>query len=250
MKAEQRPSPWPAPEARARGRADKRDAVLRAAARLFNEKGFHASSLDELAERLNVTKPTLYYYVKNKDEILFACVHAGLAAVRAGIDDARRAGGSSLHQLRACMRAYAEVVMQDFGMCVIRVGEDPLPIEIRRKLRGLKSEIDLEFRRLIEQGMAEGLIARCDAKLAAFTIAGALSWIGRWYRAEGDLPPPVIAQRSIDLLLGGVLPRPGDGPAPVAASRNADGPSTGQNRRRTGLVAGTSARKATRKASP
>ncbi len=205
-------SPWATARTRALDRADKRDAVLRTAARLFNENGFHATSLDDVAERLNVTKPTLYYYVKSKDEILFDCVHAGLDLVRAGIAEAGRSGGSALDKLRACMRAYADVVTQDFGMCVIRVGEDPLPLARRRKLRQLKAQIDLEFRKLIEQGIAEGSLEPCDPKLAAFMLAGALSWIGRWYRPDGELTPDELAERCIAMLLNGVVRR-----APPAA---------------------------------
>ena len=206
-------SPWSPAHTRAADRADKREAVLRTAARLFNEKGFHATSLDEVAERLNVTKPTLYYYVKNKDEILFDCVHAGLDMVRAGIAEAGLSGGSAIDKLRACMRAYAQVVTQDFGMCVIRVGEDPLPAAGRRELRSLKAQIDLEFRKIIELGIKEGSIAPCNAKLAAFTLAGALSWIGRWYRPDGELAADDLAEQCIAMLLNGIVPR-GD-PAPA-----------------------------------
>jgi len=212
-------SPWLPLGERARGRADKRDAVLRAAAQLFNEKGFHATSLDEVAERLHVTKPTLYYYAKNKDEILFGCVRAGLDLVRAGIAEAAGSGGSALDKLQACMRAYAHVVTQDFGMCVIRVGEDPLPEAGRRELRQLKAQIDLEFRQLIEQGIAEGSIAPCNAKLAAFTLAGALSWIGRWYQPGGELSPDDIAGQCIAVLLNGIVRRAEPAPAPVAKPR-------------------------------
>jgi len=200
-------SPWSSAKARASDRADKRDAVLRTAAKLFNEKGFHATSLDEVAERLNVTKPTLYYYVKNKDEILFDCVHAGLDMVRAGVAEAGRSGGTALDKLQACMRAYADVVTQDFGMCVIRVGEDPLPAAGRKKLRLLKAQIDLEFRKVIEQGIAEGSLEPCNAKLAAFMLAGALSWIGRWYRPDGELSRDELAEQGIAMLLNGIVRR-------------------------------------------
>lgn len=217
-------SPWPATEDRARGRADKREAVLRTAARLFNEKGFHATSLDEVADRLNVTKPTLYYYFESKDEILIGCVHAGLDMVRASIADVARGGGSALDKLQACMRAYASVVTQDFGQCVIRVGEDPLPPQSRQGLRQLKAQIDLEFRKLVEQGIAEGSVAPCDAKLAAFTLAGALSWIGRWYRPDGDLKPDQIAEQCIAVLLNGIVRRPEAAPAPKAMRRRKAAP--------------------------
>lgn len=209
-------SPWRKAGERTREREIKREAVLRTAAQLFNEKGFHAVSLDEVAERLNVTKPTLYYYVKNKDEILAECVRSGLELMQEAIARSDEAGGTAIDKLMVAMRKYAEIVTMDFGKCLIRVGEDPLPPESRREVRRLKAEIDREFRHLIELGIAEGSLRDVDPKLAAFTLAGALSWIGRWYRADGELSPDQIAEQCIGVLMGGLALPP---PARPAASR-------------------------------
>ena len=214
-------SPWEPADKRAQQRELKRNAVLQTAAQLFNERGFHATSLDDIAERLNVSKPTVYYYVESKDQILLECVKIALDLMQAGIDEVRAAGGSAIDQLKACMRIYSSVVTQDFGMCVIRIGEDPLPDPLKKELRGLKAGIDGQFRRLIAEGVAEGSLAPCDPKMAAFMLAGALSWIGRWYRSDGDLTPDQIADQGIELLLNGVLHRPAAGarrkPAAVKA---------------------------------
>ncbi len=207
-------SPWEPQDERARLRASKREAVLRVAAQMFNEKGFHATSLDEVAERLNITKPTLYYYVKNKDEILFECVNIGLQMLQDAIGKVALSGGSAIDKLVAGMHQYARIVTMDFGMCVIRVGEDPLPVESQRKLRRFKAALDQEFRELIRQGMAEGSIAPCDPKIAAFTLAGALSWIGRWYQPGGPLKADEIASQCIGLLINGLGQRPA--PSPTA----------------------------------
>lgn len=125
-------SPWPPVSHRERQREAKRNAVLQAAAQLFNERGFHATSLDDIAARLNVTKPTLYYYVKNKDEILLQCVSKGLTMMLEGIDASRAAGGKAIDQLMTCMQVYARIVTMDFGMCLIRVGDEQLPPESRK----------------------------------------------------------------------------------------------------------------------
>ncbi len=200
-------SPWSRPLLRREGRAVKRDAVLRAAASLFNEFGYHATSLEMVAERLRVTKPTLYYYIQSKEEILFECVRLGLELLRSAIARAAASGGTAVDKLNAAMQEYAMIVTRDFGMCLIRVGEDPLAAAGRKKLRRLKAEVDHEFRALIEQGIAEGLLAPCDAKLAAFTLAGALSWIGRWYDPRGPLSAEAVARDSIVLLMNGLAPR-------------------------------------------
>jgi AcrR family transcriptional regulator len=201
-------SPWTPSSAREQQREVKRNAVLSTAAQLFNEKGFHATSLDDIAARLHVTKPTLYYYVKNKDEILIACVRRGLEMMHEGIGVTRQAGGTAIEQLMACMRTYTRIVTMDFGMCVIRVGDDDLPPKSRKELRRLKSGIDMEFRRLVAAGVEEGSIAPCDPKMTAFLIAGALGWIGRWYQPGGEYEPEQIADQFIATLCDGVL-RPG-----------------------------------------
>ncbi|WP_345067516.1 TetR/AcrR family transcriptional regulator [Acidovorax lacteus] len=206
-------SPWAPVADREQQREAKRQAVLQAAAQLFNERGFHATSLDDIAARLNVSKPTLYYYVKSKDEILLQCVRQGLQMMREGIEASRAAGGQALDQLLACMHVYARIVMQDFGMCLIRVGDEQVPPESRKELRRLKSEIDQAFRRLVAAGVAEGSLQPCDPKMTAFVIAGALSWIGRWYRPDGPCTPDEVAQQCIDPLLQGVLRRTAAQPA-------------------------------------
>ena len=71
-------SAWRAGRKRLRDHSVKRDAVVRAAARAFNERGFHNTSLDDIAAALEVTKPTIYYYVPNKEQLLFECFVAGL----------------------------------------------------------------------------------------------------------------------------------------------------------------------------
>jgi len=86
-------SPWNPSRERERSRAIKREAVILAAARAFRERGYHNTSLDDVAAALNVTKPTIYYYVANKEEILFECFRAGLDEIKAVFDqlgDAKR----------------------------------------------------------------------------------------------------------------------------------------------------------------
>src|SRR2546422_6920381 len=73
----QRTSPWRASRERLRDREVKREAVIRAAAQAFNRKGYHNTSLDDIAAALEVTKPTVYYYVTSKEQLLFQCFVAG-----------------------------------------------------------------------------------------------------------------------------------------------------------------------------
>jgi AcrR family transcriptional regulator len=202
------PSPWASASSREAQREAKRDAVLSTAAQLFNERGFHATSLDDIAARLNVSKPTLYYYVKNKNDIVIECVRRGLQMMLDAIEDSRSSGASAIDQLMTCMSIYARIVTLDFGMCVIRLNDSDLPAASRKEVRRLKAGIDNEFRRLVTLGVADGSLAPCDPKMVAFLIAGALGWIGQWYRPGGEYSPEQIAQQFIATLRDGVLRKP------------------------------------------
>ncbi len=207
-------SPWRAHRANEPQRSDKKDAVLLAGARLFTRKGFQGTSLDDIAQSLGVTKPTLYYYITNKEEILIECVDRGLTAFHQGLAALVESGLGGRDLLRAAMALYAEVVTSDFGMCASRVGEDPLSEDKRRALRQRKGEVDVDFRLLIEQGMQRGWIVVGDAAVAAFTVVGALSGIGRWYRPETHSPESLqnAVQHCIEMLLRGVLSAPASAP--------------------------------------
>jgi long-chain acyl-CoA synthetase len=212
MATELSDSPWRALRTQQTGRLAKRDAVLLAAARLFTRQGFQGTSLDDIARSLSVTKPTLYHYISNKDQILFECVQRGLEALRSGIADITQRGLTGRERLRAAMENYAATVTSDFGLCVIRVGEDPLAEPRKRELRALKGQIDAEFRRLIEEGMDQGWIVRGEASMAAYSVVGALSGIARWYRPENHAADSLqgAVTHCIEMLMRGVLSAPVD----------------------------------------
>jgi AcrR family transcriptional regulator len=97
-------SPFQTPEQRQADRAAKRDAVLRAAVRMFNEKGFHQTSLDDVAARLGISKPTIYHYLGNKDQVLLECVTRGLGQIiEAAEARQKRHGAERLHGSCAAM---------------------------------------------------------------------------------------------------------------------------------------------------
>src|SRR3546814_12647541 len=90
-------------------------AVLRAAVDLFNERGFHATSLDDIASRLGITKPAIYHYFGNKDQVLFHGLTVGMEQLRAAVDEARTHSGGGMDRLRAFLILYAEINMTAFG---------------------------------------------------------------------------------------------------------------------------------------
>ncbi|WP_339028916.1 TetR/AcrR family transcriptional regulator [Bradyrhizobium symbiodeficiens] len=186
-------SPWLPFESRRRARDEKREAVLRAAVQLFLEQGYHRVTLNEVAERLNITKPALYNYFRGKDEILFECWSMGAELVDSVITEINAGSGSGLARLRKLVHAYAALMATDFGASLVRFDLRDLTERNAAVARAAKKRIDATFRDYIAAGMADGSINACDPKLAAFAIAGSLNWIGHWYRRDGGLSPTAIA---------------------------------------------------------
>src|SRR6266852_169305 len=120
------PSPWRASRERLRDRAVKREAVIRAAAREFNRKGYHNPSLDDIAARLEVTKPTVYYYVTSKEQLLFQCFVAGVEQIRAGFRQARNMDIPARERLHAVLRHYAKTMASEFAWGMVRVEDQDL----------------------------------------------------------------------------------------------------------------------------
>jgi AcrR family transcriptional regulator len=201
------PSPFPSPQQRAADRAAKRQAVLAAAVRMFNERGFHATSLDDVAASLGISKPTIYHYLGNKDQVLLECLTMGLQQLLTAADTAHATPGTGLDRLRAFLRRYGEVNMDAFGACVIRTPEEALSADSADRLRAMKREIDAAMRALIAEGIADGSIAATDPLLLAFTLAGALNWTARWYDPAGQIAAPELAARMVDILTAGIAPR-------------------------------------------
>jgi AcrR family transcriptional regulator len=201
------PSPFQTADQKRAAREAKRAAVLRAAVRMFNERGFHRTSLDDVATRLGISKPTIYHYLGNKDQVLMECVTIGVNQLLEAAEASRRTAGTGRDRLEDFLVRYAEINMDDFGRCVIRTDDESLEPDSRARFRALKRQIDQAMRALIAEGIADGSIAPHDPRMLAFALAGALNWPARWHVAKGALSPADIARQMVDLLAGGFRPR-------------------------------------------
>ena len=203
-----RQSPWLPFESRRRARDEKREAVLRMAVQLFLEQGYHRTTLNDVAERLNITKPALYNYFRGKDEILFECWAIGNERVDDCITGIASGGGTGLAKLRKLIVSYAEVMTTDYGKSLVRFDVRDLTEHNRRIVNIAKRKIDRAFRDYIAEGIADGTIKPCDPKLSAFAIAGSLNWIGHWFHPGGPMTAEAIAEEFAIRLTAGIATAP------------------------------------------
>lgn len=192
---------------RRRDPATKRDAVLQTAARLFIEKSYGRTAMNDVAQRLNITKPALYHYFQNKEQILLECYRLGTALIEDTLTEIAAHCGTGLEKVQAFVYSYANVMTVNFGRCVMRLDEGDLSEEARAEVRRYKRKIDRRLRGFLQEGINDGSIAVCDTKIAAFAIAGALNWICQWYEPEGALSGEEIASQFAQTLIQGLARR-------------------------------------------
>src|SRR5258705_5311738 len=127
----------------------------------------------------------------------------------AAVEEVKSSPASARDRLSAVMTRYAEAVTSDFGWCMVQAENQDLSAAMSSKVRVLKPEIDQGIRALVSAGIQDGSIRKCDAKITAFALAGAMNWIAYWYDSSEALTPADIAQRFIELFLKGLEPRNG-----------------------------------------
>jgi len=182
----------------------KRAAILRTAGRLFNQKGFRETSLNDLADELQVTKPTLYYYVENKEDILFQCLHTAITELLERTEAILASSHSGIDKLTAFIHLFISVFDDEFGRCLARPGPEPLSTKYLMEIEPLYVRLDSSMRAMIDDGIADGSMRPCNAKITAFTLFGAINWMTRWYHPEGEMTTRQVADEMAWLFCHGL----------------------------------------------
>lgn len=206
-----------APRAR-RGQFDqKREDILRVAARIFCEQGFDKTTVDDIAAALNVTKPTIYYYWGNKDVILEEIRKSLFETINQGLEQARSEGRTGREQLSLLIDTYVDSVTGDFGRCVM-LNENRLRTSKPANKSGFPKKFNADVEKVIAEGQADGSISDEDAHMMAYVLFGALNWIAFWYRSNARYSAPQIAKHFKRILMTGFEPR---SPKPRSAGSHA-----------------------------
>jgi TetR/AcrR family transcriptional regulator len=178
----------------------KRIALLREAASAFTRKGFHAASLDDIAQKLGVTKAALYHYFPSKHALLRECFARALQVGFEGLASAEQAGGSGRVRLNHALRFYLKEMIDELSCCVVLTEENALLPEDYAELLQIRDRFEQALRELIREGIADGSIVPCDPKLAVFAILGAIHWVSKWFNQSGAWSAGAVAQAMTDLL--------------------------------------------------
>lgn len=204
---------------RTRKGSRSRAEIIEKAALCFMERGYHATSIDDVARRLGCTKGRIYHYYATKTDLFFDVHREGMARLFRALDPALRVGGTGFEVLEAMLLAHAEAMLehQTFetvvaqGVQVHRFGATTP--EQRQTMAGLisaRDEFEDHFKRAIAAGIADGSVAETDVSVTAKILLGGLQWSIIWYRPRPDDDQKTrraLAARMAAPLLNGLRPR-------------------------------------------
>ena len=187
---------------------EPRQEILRAAARLFQQQGYDATSMNDVASALRLSKGGLYHHFQSKDEILFHILsHAMDITEERVINVVRKVEGAE-ERLRTLIRLHIEVVLsaEDREITVMLHENHPLPPALRRKINGRKKD----YVHFVENLIADVHRQRNSSspvtpRAAAFALLGMINWIYQWYKPEGELTGADIVRQYTEIFFRGAV---------------------------------------------
>jgi TetR/AcrR family transcriptional regulator, cholesterol catabolism regulator len=191
---------------------DSRQEILRTAARLFQQRGYDATSMNDVAAALRLSKGGLYHHFQSKDEILFEIMDHAMEITQERVLNPVRSIADPEERLRALIRLHIEVVLspRDREITVMLHENHPLPPSLRKRINARKKD----YVHFLESLMAEvqnkarqsrSAKAKVSPRAAAFALLGMINWIYQWYKPEGNLQAQNLIPQFTDLIFGGIL---------------------------------------------
>ena len=182
--------------------AYKRDRILQEAVKLFYERGFTGTTLDDIAAELGVTKPFIYTHFRSKVELLAALCQPTIEMSLEAVSHASDSIGTPIARLRDATRGFAKVVLQRQANIAIFFREEKnLAPEALDAINTLRKKFDRVLSGLLAEGIAAGQFTIPDVNVAALAIGGMISWAYTWHRPEGRLSIDDVCDRLADLAL-------------------------------------------------
>jgi AcrR family transcriptional regulator len=189
---------------------DSRQDILRTAARLFQQRGYDATSMNDVAAALKLSKGGLYHHFQSKDEILFEIMDHAMQITQERVLNPVRGIADPEDRLRALIRLHIEVVLspRDREITVMLHENHPLPPALRKRINSRKKE----YVHFLENLMAEvqekarhQTKTKVSPRAAAFALLGMINWIYQWYKPEGELQAQTLIPQFTDLIFGGIF---------------------------------------------
>jgi AcrR family transcriptional regulator len=188
---------------------NKQADIVVAAIRLFHEKGYHATSMQDIADVVGLQKGSLYHYISSKEDLLVAIIHDAIAQYNARLTEVIGKDMSVRLKLELAVRNHLMGIAENLGMLTIFLRESyALNPDQQRLISEESSRYNQMFEELYREGVAAGELRPLDPKLATRTVLGACNWFYRWYRPDGTRSIDELTAFFVDLLFNGIAAVP------------------------------------------
>ena len=182
--------------------AYKRERILEEAVKLFYERGFTGTTLDDIAAELGVTKPFIYTHFRSKTDLLAALCKPTIELSLEAVTSAAKGLGSPTERLQRAVMDFTQVVLSRQANIAIYFREEKnLAPDALAEINALRKRFDRVLSKLLAEGVAAGELDVKDVSLTALAIGGMISWAYTWHRPEGRLALDEMCERMADLAL-------------------------------------------------
>jgi AcrR family transcriptional regulator len=182
-----------------------RSDIIQAAATKIREKGFHATSMQDIADAVNLQKASLYHHVTSKQDILFTILEQALDLLIADMQEVIKADLSPEEKLCSAMRVYMGRLTEDADLATVLLLEHrSLEKKLLKKHNLRRDRYEKLWREIIREGIALGDFRAVDVPIVTFAILGVQNWMITWYQEGGRMRPHEIADHFSELFLRGL----------------------------------------------
>lgn len=187
-------------------RTSRRAEVVKAAARLFSERGYHGTSMQHLGDALGLQRGSLYAHIGSKEELLYDVVEEGAERFLERGREASEREGTAAERLTALLVGHAETAAEHLDAATVFLNEwRYLSEDLRTAVQAKRDRYEAMVRSIVEEGIATGEFRDdADVRFAATLVLSAGNWLFSWYRPGGELGPTEIGERFAELLTRGL----------------------------------------------
>ena len=182
-----------------------RQQILEAAAHIFRQKGFHATSMQDIADAVNLQKASLYHHIDSKQEILLALLDQALDLLIEDLEAIVEADSPPPDKLEAAIHSYVKKMAEHADLASVLLLEyRSLVAENQRKHIDRRDRFEGLWRQILREGMENGDFRDLDPAVTGFALLGVQNWLITWYRPDGELDPSQLADHFHDLFYRGL----------------------------------------------
>lgn len=185
-----------------------RDQILSAAAQIFSQKGFHATSMQDIADAVNLQKASLYHHVNSKQEILVDILDQALDLLIMNMEQVLLLPLPPDQMLHQAIQTYLTTIYDRRELAsVLLLEHRSLEPELHARHIPRRDRFEQLWRELVRRGIDEGFFVSTDIDMSVRALLGVMNWSITWFRPEGDCSPDEVADQFANLFLRGLMKR-------------------------------------------